>query len=256
MVGQAAFSRRMTEKKRMAAPISTNSTTSSNSTKKPNFDLEKRSRTMNFESELPQIGQLAPPFEALTNRGPIPFPADFSDGQWCIFFAHPANFTGAWVMYSTFLALKEKYFNDRNCRLLGLCSEPIGPDSDSSWAEKVKRYVGIYLKAPVVEDLNRAISSKYGMVSGRRKTPGHDRVAFIIDPQGLIRGIIKSPFTLQSVVHDLEKTLDKLQGLAKPEVAPPDPRFLMQSQEKPDASPTAAYHPKPAYFPKKELDLN
>ena len=184
------------------------------------------------------------------------FPADFLDGQWTIFFAHPANFTGAWVMYSTFLALKEKNFNDRKTNLLGLCSEPIGTENDGNWAEKVKRYVGIYLKAPVVEDLNRSISSLYGMVSGRRKTAGHDRVAYIIDPKGIIRSIIQGPFTLQSVVDDLEKTLDKLQGLAKPEAAPPDPRFLQLSQERPDASPTVPYEPQPAHFPKKELNLN
>jgi peroxiredoxin 2/4 len=211
---------------------------------------------MNAAPNLPQIGQKAPEFVATTTKGSINFPTEFGDGNWTIFFAHPANFTGAWVMYSTFLALKEKYFNDRNCKLLGLCTEQLAPDSEGTWAEKVKRYVGIYLKSPVVEDKNRQIAKLYGMVSGRINTNGHDRVAFVIDANGIIRGIISGPFTLQSVVSDLEKTFNRLQGLALPEIAPPDPRFLQEMQEKPDGQPTIPYRSKPAHFPKKELGVN
>ena len=87
------------------------------------------------QSNFPIIGQLAPHFEALSNKGIVRFPNEFQENQWCILFAHPANFTGAWVMYSTFLALKEKYFTERNCKLLGLCCEPVGPDGEGTWAE-------------------------------------------------------------------------------------------------------------------------
>lgn len=211
---------------------------------------------MEPNTNLPQIGDAAPAFEAMTNKGPVAFPGHFGDGNWTIFFAHPANFTGAWVMYSTFLALKEKYFTDRNCKLLGLFSQPNVPDAEGTWAEKARRYLGIYLKAPVVDDADLKIAGIYGMVIGRLRQSGHDRVAYVIDPGGIIRGIISGPFTLQSVVDDLEKTINRLQGINEPEPLPIDPKSLIEMQEKADQVHSGFYKTKPAYFPKKELGAN
>ncbi len=211
---------------------------------------------METHTNLPQIGDAAPAFEAMTNKGLVAFPGYFGEGTWTIFFSHPANFTGAWVMYSTFLALKEKYFTDRNCKLLGLYSQPNVPDAEGTWAEKARRYLGIYLKAPVVDDIDLKIAAVYGMVIGRLRLPGHDRVAYIIDPGGTIRGIISGPFTLQSVVGDLEKAINKLQGINEPEAQPIDPKTLLDLQEKADRADDGFYKSKPAYFPKKELGVN
>ena len=61
---------------------------------------------------LPKIGDYAPQFEVQTPKGLVRFP-EFSKGYWCIFFAHPANFTSAWRMYSNFLAMKERWLNER-----------------------------------------------------------------------------------------------------------------------------------------------
>ncbi|RME12070.1 MAG: peroxiredoxin, partial [Aquificota bacterium] len=41
---------------------------------------------------MPRIGDQAPAFEAQTTMGPIRFPEDFQ-GQWVVFFSHPADFT-------------------------------------------------------------------------------------------------------------------------------------------------------------------
>ena len=211
---------------------------------------------METQLNLPQIGDAAPTFEAMTNKGAVSFPAQFSERNWTIFFSHPANFTGAWVMYSTFLALKEQYFTNRNCKLLGLFSHPNVPDAEGTWAEKARRYLGIYLKAPVVDDSDLKIAETYGMVIGRLRQSGHDRVAYIIDPGGIIRGIISGPFTLQSVVEDLEKAVNKLLGQNEPVPSPVDPKTLVELQEKPDNSDNGFYKTKPAYFPKKELGFN
>ncbi len=202
----------------------------------------------------PKIGDLAPAFEALTDNGAVVlFPRDWA-GKWVILFAHPSNFTSAWLMYSTFLALKERHFDGRNAKLLGICSER---PADGSMAEKAKRYIGIFLKGPVIEDPDRVISQLFGLASWRNRQPGHDRAAYIVGPDGTIRHIISSPFTLQSVAEDLEKNLDDLQGLTKKsDAVQPDPRLLIDSQERADGLKNESYLPSAAHFSKKEFGLN
>jgi peroxiredoxin 2/4 len=202
------------------------------------------------QQELPQVGDLAPAFTIETQKGLLRFP-EFSEGCWCIFFAHPANFTSAWWMYSTFLALKERWFNARNTKMLTLSNEPV---RQNDWSDKVRRYIGIYLKAPVIEDLEFNIANQYGMASGRRKLPGFDRLAFIIDPEGVIRVIIHNPLpSIESAILELERELDRLQGKVIAASDPNDGKPVVL--ERPDAV-TADYKPRPAYFPKKKINLN
>lgn len=156
-------------------------------------------------------------------------------------------------MYSTFLALKERWFNERNTKLLALVNEPI---RQNDWSDKVRRYIGIYLKAPVIEDLDFDIANRYGMASGRRKLPGFDRLAFIIDPTGIIRLIIHNPLpSIETAVLDLENNLDRLQGKVD---ACTENAVPLRDNIPPDEQPDAAeeYRLKPAYFGKRKVNLN
>ncbi|MEZ4919331.1 MAG: redoxin domain-containing protein [Saprospiraceae bacterium] len=204
---------------------------------------------MSFDtSKLPQVGDAAPFFMVPTETGHISFP-EYRDGCWCIFFAHPANFTSAWWMYSTFLALKERWFNARNTKMLTLSNEPV---RQNGWSDKVRRYIGIYLKSPVIQDLDFEIAGIYGMASGRRPMNGFDRLAFIIDPEGIIRLIIKNPLpSIEGAILELEKELDRLQGNVQEveEVVP------VGKEEVPDVF-DESFELKPAYFPKHKLNLN
>lgn len=203
-------------------------------------------------SNLPQVGDAAPSFVVHTPRGPLQL-HDYCAGCWCIFFAHPANFTSAWSMYSAFLALKERWFNERNTKLLALVNEPI---RQNDWSDKVRRYIGIYLKAPVIEDLDFSIANQFGMASGRRKLPGFDRLAFIIDPEGIIRLIIHNPLpSIESAILDLENSLDRLQGKVAACPQSREPGYDgVSPQERPDAA--EDYTMKPAYFGKRKVNLN
>jgi peroxiredoxin (alkyl hydroperoxide reductase subunit C) len=207
----------------------------------------------NDQPELPGIGDPAPRFEVETPRGLFRFP-EYSEGCWCIFFAHPANFTSAWRMYSTFLALKERWFAARNTRLVALSNEDIRLND---WSDKVRRYIGIYLKAPVIEDLDFSIADRFGMASGRRKQPGFDRLAFIIDPDGIIRLIMHNPLpSIENAVLELEKELDRLQGNV-PVPAETTPAHTLESLDIPEKSDAVEeYKPKPAYFKRNRQNQN
>ncbi len=204
-------------------------------------------------SPLPNIGDPAPHFTVNTQKGVVSFP-EFSKGYWCIFFAHPANFTSAWRMYSNFLAMKERWLDERNTKLLVLSNDSI---RQNDWSDIVRRYLGIFLKAPVIEDADNQIANLYGMASGRRITPPFDRLLYIIDPEGVIRLILHRPLaSIQVAISDLERELDRLQGNSLNHTAPSDEALkeILATLEQPDRLEGAK--PKPAYFRRNEINLN
>ena len=154
-------------------------------------------------------------------------------------------------MFSAFLAMKERRLNERNTKVLGLSNEPI---RHNLWSDKARRYVGIYLKAPVIEDLDFRIARMYGLASGRRPQPGCDRLAVVIDPTGIIRMIIHRPLpNIESAITELETAFDRLQGNLPPAM-PVEPRHWLETGEQSDA--TVGYKHKPAYFRRNKLNLN
>jgi peroxiredoxin (alkyl hydroperoxide reductase subunit C) len=207
---------------------------------------------MSFKQfNLPQVGDPAPFFEVATEKGLIRFP-EYCEGKWCVFFAHPANFTSAWTMFSAFLALKERWLTERNTKILALSNEPIG---HNNWSDMARRYIGIYWKGPVIEDLDFRIAHLYGLASGRRPHPGCDRLAFIIDPDQIIRMIITRPLpNIENALLEIEKKLDELQGNV-PEAVPIEPGEQRVVLEQSDAE-GGMYKPRAAHFSKKKIFPN
>jgi peroxiredoxin (alkyl hydroperoxide reductase subunit C) len=203
--------------------------------------------------QLPQIGDVAPYFEVQTQKGIVRFP-EFTKGSWCIFFAHPANFTSAWRMYSNFLAMKERWLHERNTKLLVLSNEAI---RQNDWSDIVRRYIGIFLKAPVIEDRDNHIATLYGMSSGRRITPPYHRLLYIIDPEGIIRLILHRPLeSIQTALADLEVELERLQGTVQgtSDLPTRPPEGMLSTSEQSDVR--DGYKPKPAYFLPGKISLN
>ncbi|HAD13013.1 MAG TPA: hypothetical protein DCF33_11330 [Saprospirales bacterium] len=201
---------------------------------------------------LPEVGDQAPSFEVETEKGWLRFP-DYTAGSWCIFFAHPANFTSAWTMFSAFLAMKERWLNERNTKVLALTNESLR--QNNQWADKARRYIGIYLKAPVIEDLDFQIAKKFGLASARRPQPGCDRLALIIDPQGIVRMIIHRPLpNIENALLEIEMELDRLQGKVTGQSTPQQPPPI-QVEELSDAT-NENYKTDPAYFSRKKFFPN
>ena len=207
----------------------------------------------NRKKKLPDVGDPAPTFEVNTSKGLVQFPG-YSQGCWCIFFAHPANFTSAWTMFSAFLAMKERWLNERNTKVLALSNESLRPNND--WSDKARRFIGIYLKAPVIEDLDFRIANLYGLASGRRPQQGCDRLAVIIDPEGIVRLIIHRPLpNIESALLDIERELDRLQGKIVEENEATPPLEMAEVIEQSDAT-GLNYKPKAAHFPRKKFFQN
>lgn len=200
--------------------------------------------------KLPMVGDPAPGFEIESPEGLVRFP-EYSAGCWCIIFAHPANFTSAWEMFSAFLAMKERWLNERNTKVIGLSNVSIG---QNDWSKKARRYIGIYLKGPVIEDLDCRIAKLYGLASIRRPLPGCDRLALIVDPQGIIRLIIHRPLmpNIESALLDIERELNRLQGQTQEPETPVETPMAIEFS---DAT-GEEYRVKPAHFSRKKMFPN
>lgn len=202
--------------------------------------------------DLPQIGDPAPYFEVDTTRGYLQFP-NYSAGNWCILFAHPANFTTAWQMFSVFLSKKEMWLAERDIKVIGLTNVPF---RQNDWTQIAQRYIGIYLKGPVIEDMNCKIAKMYGIASGRRPLPGCDRLALVIDPEGIIQLIIHRPLpNIEEALLEIEQKLEQLRGFSPPVEPSAASDAADGTAERPDSNGTS-YKLKPAYFPKKNLPDN
>jgi len=204
---------------------------------------------------LPEVGDAAPFFEVQTQKGLVRFP-DFCKGSWCIFFAHPANFTSAWRMYTDFLAMKERWLHERNTKLLVLSNEAI---RHSDWSDIVRRYIGIFLKAPVIEDCDNRIATLYGMSPGRRITPPNHRLLYVIDPEGVIRLILTRPLvSIQTALANLEVELERLQQnlptSAQPCISIQPMEQILAISEQSDALDGRKH--KPAYLLPGKINLN
>lgn len=202
---------------------------------------------------LPQVGDPAPPFIFQSPQGEVRFP-EYSRGFWCVFFAHPANFTSAWTMFSAFLAKKERWLNERNTKAIALSTVPISQDD---WSDKARRFIGIHLKAPVLEDLDFSIANIYGMASGRRPQSGCNRLALIIDPEGIIRHIITRPLMpdIESALINIEAEFHRLQGNLIGDFNVTSPFEAVEAVEQSDAT-DRFYKTKPAHFSRKKISPN
>lgn len=205
------------------------------------------------QPKLPEVGDIAPSFEVETSKGLVRFP-EYADGCWCVFFAHPANFTSCWAMFSAFLGKKERWLNERNTKVLALCNETLPSNND--WSEKARRFIGIYLNAPVIEDLDFKIARMFGLASGRRPQPGLNRLAVIIDPEGVVRMVIHRPLlNIMDALDEIAIQLDRLQGNT------PDPalvQFVPEIPEIPESTDAieGSFETRPAHFPRKLFGVN
>jgi alkyl hydroperoxide reductase subunit AhpC len=91
-----------------------------------------------------------------------------------------------------------------------------------------------------------------------RRHPEFNRLAYIIDPEGVIRMIVYNPLpSIETALTEVEHALDRLQGKElEKENLPANAGELPQIAEQPDAPEVDEYKLKPAYFGKNKINLN
>lgn len=161
---------------------------------------------------IPMIGEPAPAFEALTSMGKVNFPADYK-GKWVILFSHPADFTPVCTTeISTFATMKDE-LQAMNTEVIGLSVDSV--HSHKAWLKDVDelKWAGPKTKVwfPIIDDLKREVSMKYGMIHPAMSDTSAVRTVFFIDPKGIMRAMIYYPQSLGRNFDEIKRVVLALQ---------------------------------------------
>ena len=166
---------------------------------------------------LPLIGEKAPEFEAVTTQGTLKL-SDF-EGSWVVLFSHPADFTP--VCTTEFIAFSKinEEFKKRNTELLGLSVDSVS--SHIAWIRNVEEKMGVKIPFPIIADLNKEVSKKFGMIHPAQSKTETIRCVFVIDPESKIRTILYYPLTTGRNMQEILRIIDALQTTDLHKVATP-----------------------------------
>ena len=169
------------------------------------------------EIRFPRVGEVAPSFEAVTTHGTLRL-EDFK-GSWLVLFSHPADFTP--VCTTEFIAFSQAYpeFQKRGAELLGLSVDSVS--SHIAWARNIQEKTGVKVPFPIIADLSKEVSIKYGMIHPGESKTETIRCVFIIDPDQVIRAILYYPLTTGRNISEILRIIDALQTTDKYGVATP-----------------------------------
>jgi peroxiredoxin (alkyl hydroperoxide reductase subunit C) len=156
---------------------------------------------------LPRLNEPAPDFTAKTTLGEIRL-SDFK-GKWVVLFSHPADFTP--VCSTEFLAFarRKKEFEELGVQLIGLSIDSI--HAHLAWVKDLEEMSGIAIDFPVIADLDMKVSRLYGMIHPAASETSAVRAVFIIDPNGILRGMLYYPLTTGRNIDEILRFIRALQ---------------------------------------------
>jgi len=168
--------------------------------------------------QMPRIGDMAPDFKAMTTTGMMQF-SEYIKGSWTILFSHPADFTPVCTTEMSGFAVLEDEFKKMNTKLVGLSIDSI--HSHVAWVNNVKEKTGVFMKFPIIADIDMKVSKLYGMLQPGESETAAVRAVFFIDPNGKIRLIMYYPLNVGRNMDEIIRALQALQTADEHKVALP-----------------------------------
>lgn len=156
---------------------------------------------------MPRLNEPAPDFVAKTTAGELRL-SDLK-GKWVVLFSHPADFTP--VCSTEFLAFakRQKEFEALGVQLVGLSIDSI--HAHLAWLKDLEEMSGITIDFPVIADLDMKVSRLYGMIHPAASETAAVRAVFIIDPNGILRGMLYYPLTTGRNIDEILRFIRALQ---------------------------------------------
>ncbi len=168
--------------------------------------------------QMPRIGDQAPDFKAMTTTGMMQF-SEHIKGSWTILFSHPADFTPVCTTEMSGFAVLEDEFKKMNTKLVGLSIDSI--HSHVAWVNNVKEKTGVFMRFPIIADIDMKVSKLYGMLQPGESETAAVRAVFFIDPNGKIRLIMYYPLNVGRNMDEIIRALQALQTADEHKVALP-----------------------------------
>jgi peroxiredoxin (alkyl hydroperoxide reductase subunit C) len=213
------------------------------------------------KTNMVRIGDVAPDFEAITTTGKIKF-SDYNKGSWVVLFSHPADFTPVCTTEMSGFAIEEKFFSERNTKLMGLSIDSI--HSHIAWVNNVKKNTGVLFNFPIVADIDMSVSKLWGMLQPGESETAAVRAVFFVDPTSKVRLIMYYPLNVGRNMEEIKRVLVALQTSDKHKVSMPlnwkpgekvivpPPKTIDEMLEREQSE----YEMTDFYLAKKEINLN
>jgi len=180
------------------------------------------------EVKFPRLGEPAPEFDAVTTHGPIRL-RDYA-GKWLVLFSHPGDFTP--VCTTEFVAFAEIHdeLQGLGVELLGLSVDSV--TSHIAWVRNIEEKLGCRIPFPIIADLNKNISVRYGMLHDHQSRNATVRCVFVIGPDQLLRAMIYYPLSTGRSMPEILRLVKALQisdrtGLSTPANWKPGDMMIM-----------------------------
>jgi peroxiredoxin 2/4 len=172
---------------------------------------------------IPLLGETAPSFTAESTNGTIVFPKDFGN-SWKIIFSHPADFTPVCSSEILELAAIQDDLKKMNVKIAIVSTDNL--DSHKQWIKSLesldyKNRKTPAITFPFIDDHDRSIAKKYGMIQNSLSTTKAVRGVFIIDPQDKIRLVTFYPMELGRNIEEIKRAVLALQTADKNHVLTP-----------------------------------
>lgn len=165
-----------------------------------------------------QLNDIAPDFEQDSSEGRIHF-HEWLDDHWGILFSHPADFTPVCTTELGITAKLKGQFLKRKVKVIALSVDPV--DSHTRWIDDINETQNTRVNFPIIADVDRKVSTLYGMIHPNANSTLTVRSLFIIDPQKKIRLIITYPASTGRNFNEILRVLDSLQLTDQEKVATP-----------------------------------
>lgn len=175
------------------------------------------------EHRIPMIGEMAPPFHAVTTQGEVDFPKDYS-GKWVILFSYEADFTPVCTTELMTFASMINEFKDLDTELFGLSVDSVY--SHIAWLRKIKELAWKDLKHvevtfPLAADTDMEAAEKYGMLFHGDCGAHMERAVYIIDPDGRIRAVLFYPAAIGRNIQEIKRLVIALKKADREMAATP-----------------------------------
>lgn len=156
---------------------------------------------------LPRLNEPAPDFTAKTTHGEIKL-SNYR-GKWVVLFSHPADFTPVCSTEFIAFARRQKEFEALGVQLIGLSIDSV--HAHIAWVRDLEAIFGVSVEFPVIADLDMKVSRLYGMIHPAASETAAVRAVFIIDPEGILRGMLYYPMTTGRNIDEILRFIQALQ---------------------------------------------
>lgn len=148
------------------------------------------------------VGDRAPGFTALLSTGESVTLSEYLGKQTVVLFFYPKDETRGCTVEAC-------SYRDSYSEIRGLGAALLGVSFDGR--ESHERFIAHHrLPYPLIADTGRALSRLYGAVRWEGPWPRAKRVTYVIDREGIIRGVIRHEFRIANHAGDV---LSLLRGM-------------------------------------------